>query len=66
MRLENLIKIKNLIGIEISDSLKEIGTKNMKILCDANDYIRALIERLENPDKANKFDKLEQSKIWKG
>ena len=65
MKLNNLIEIKRLISIEVSDSIKDIGTKNMRILCDISSYLDDLINRLQNPDKTNKLDKKYESKIWK-
>ena len=65
MKLDNLINIQKQISNEVSDSFNDIGTKNMKLLVDVYDNLRILIERISEPEKAIKLDKLHDSKIWK-
>ena len=65
MELDKIKIINEMIGLEVSKSLEEIGTINMRILCDLRGLCTQLEKRLENPDKTIKQDKLHNSKIFK-
>ena len=65
MKLENIKEIRKLMGEQVSDSLKEVGTPELRLLCDSIIRIDALIKRLEDPTQAIKDDKKMNSKIWK-
>ena len=57
MKIENLKKISELVGIEISDSLNAVGTPEMYELCLIQDRLRRIIQIKEQPDKINKIYK---------
>ena len=58
MNIINLKKIRDELGIEISDSMNLIGKKEMNLLCQCKGMIDLLISRLEFPEKYKKLEGL--------
>jgi hypothetical protein len=54
MKTENLKEIRKLIGLEISDSLKLVGTDELFTLCEIQSKLDKLIKMLDNPDYIKK------------
>ena len=58
MKLDNLKKIRDEIGLEIGDSFKEVGTDDLHYLC----YIDTLLKRLINNLEKKSLNKIRISK----
>lgn len=60
MNIKNIKKSVRILKEEITDNLKLSGihNKNFGLLCEAVNNLDNLINRLENPDKYKKIDKL--------
>ena len=57
MDIKNLKKIRELVGIEISDSLDKIGTEELYNLCEVQERLNRLIRILDEPDYIKKVNK---------
>ncbi len=62
MKIEDINKLKNQVGIILGDNRDKIGTIEMKKLVNIYENIRDLISYLENPEKyLKKKDKINKS-----
>jgi hypothetical protein len=63
MNIESIKKARMILGEIISDNIDLVGKsdRNMLLLCQATGLLVQLLNRLSNPEKYEKIDKIQKS-----